>query len=242
MFFINCLLDMIGNITLLTAYITGSSLFPQPLNEEEEKSCLTKLAEGDLLAKGILVERNLRLVAHIVKKYSYPGKDIDDLISIGTVGLIKGIDSFDSSKGTRLATYAARCIENEILMLIRNNKKLKGEVYLQDTIGTDKEGKDISLMDVLCSDGDSIIDIVENKMQVKQLYNKINVSLMDREKMVIQMRYGLLDGNPRTQKEISLILGISRSYVSRIEKSVLKKLNKELNSTKKNEFNVSDIL
>jgi len=241
-FFINCLLDMIGNITLLTAYITGSSLFPQPLNEEEEKSCLTKLAEGDLLAKGILVERNLRLVAHIVKKYSYPGKDIDDLISIGTVGLIKGIDSFDSSKGTRLATYAARCIENEILMLIRNNKKLKGEVYLQDTIGTDKEGKDISLMDVLCSDGDSIIDIVENKMQVKQLYNKINVSLMDREKMVIQMRYGLLDGNPRTQKEISLILGISRSYVSRIEKSVLKKLNKELNSTKKNEFNVSDIL
>jgi len=241
-FFINCLLDMIGNITFLTAYITGSSLFPQPLNEEEEKSCLAKLAKGDLLAKGILVERNLRLVAHIVKKYSYPGKDIDDLISIGTVGLIKGIDSFDSSKGTRLATYAARCIENEILMLIRNNKKIKGEMYLQDPIGTDKEGREISLMDVLCSDEDSIIDIVENKIQIKQLYNKINVALVDREKIVIQMRYGLLDGNPRTQKEISLILGISRSYVSRIEKSVLKKLNKELNNTKKNGFNISDNL
>ena len=139
MFFINCLLDMIGNVTLLTAYITGSSSFPQPLSEEEEKSYLTKLKDGELLAKGILVERNLRLVAHIVKKYSYPGKDVDDLISIGTVGLIKAIDSFDISKGTRLATYAARCIENEILMLIRNNKKTKGEVYLQDPIGIDKE-------------------------------------------------------------------------------------------------------
>ena len=237
MFFINCLLDMIGNVTFLTAYITGSSLFPQPLSEEEEKLYLTKFAEGDLLAKGILVERNLRLVAHIVKKYSYPGKDVDDLISIGTVGLIKAIDSFDASKGTRLATYAARCIENEILMLIRNNKKIKGEVYLQDAIGTDTEGNEISLMDVLSSDEDSIIEIVENKIQIKKLYDKINLALMDREKIVIQMRYGLLDGKPRTQREIALILGVSRSYVSRIEKTVLKKLNKELNSTKKNRFN-----
>ncbi|MBU3216207.1 RNA polymerase sporulation sigma factor SigK [Clostridium estertheticum] len=233
MFFMNCLLDMIGNVTFLTAYITGSSSFPQPLSEEEEKFYLIKLGEGDLLAKGILVERNLRLVAHIVKKYSYPGKDVDDLISIGTVGLIKAIDSFDINKGTRLATYAARCIENEILMLIRNNKKTKGEVYLQDPIGTDKEGNEISLMDVLSSDEDSIIDIVESKIQIKKLYNKINVALMDREKTIIQMRYGLLDGNPRTQREIALILGISRSYVSRIEKRALKKLNKELNSTKK---------
>ncbi|WP_246578102.1 RNA polymerase sporulation sigma factor SigK [Clostridium frigoris] len=229
----NCLLDMIGNVTFLTAYITGSSSFPQPLSEEEEKIYLIKLAEGDLLAKGILVERNLRLVAHIVKKYSYPGKDVDDLISIGTVGLIKAIDSFDTNKGTRLATYAARCIENEILMLIRNNKKTKGEVYLQDPIGTDKEGNEISLMDVLSSDEDSIIDIVESKIQIRKLYSKINVALMDREKIIIQMRYGLLDGNPRTQREIALILGISRSYVSRIEKRALKKLNKELNSTKK---------
>ena len=117
MFFINCLLDMLGNITFLTAYITGNNSFPQPLCEEEEKSYLTKFKEGDLIAKGLLVEHNLRLVAHIVKKYSYPGKDVDDLISIGTVGLIKAIDSFDTSKGTRLATYAARCIENSICSL-----------------------------------------------------------------------------------------------------------------------------
>ncbi|MBU3181001.1 RNA polymerase sporulation sigma factor SigK [Clostridium psychrophilum] len=229
MFFINCLLNMIGNVTFLTAYITGNNSFPQPLSEEEEKSYLIKLKEGDLLAKGVLVERNLRLVAHIVKKYSYPGKDVDDLISIGTVGLIKGIDSFNINKGTRLATYAARCIENEILMLIRNNKKTKGEIYLQDPIGTDKEGKEISLIDVLSSDDDSVVDMVETKIQIKTLYDKINASLLDREKIVIQMRYGLVDGNPRTQREIAVILGISRSYVSRIEKRVLKKLNKELN-------------
>jgi len=233
---------MIGNVTFLTAYITGSSSFPQPLSEEEEKSYLTKLKQGDLLAKSILVERNLRLVAHIVKKYSYPGKDVDDLISIGTVGLIKAIDSFDTSKGTRLATYAARCIENEILMLIRNNKKTKGEVYLQDPIGIDKEGNEISLMDVLSSDEDSIIEIVENKIQIKKLYSKINLALMDREKIIIQLRYGLLDGNPRTQREIALILGISRSYVSRIEKRALKKLYKELNYNNKIRINIPNKL
>jgi len=231
LFFINHLLDMIGNITFLTAYITGSSSFPQPLSEEEEKSYLTKFKGGDLVAKGTLVERNLRLVAHIVKKFSYAGKDVDDLISIGTVGLIKAIDSFDTSKGTRLATYAARCIENEILMLIRNNKKTKGDAYLQDPIGIDKEGNEISLMDILSSDGNCIFETVENKMQIKRLYDKINFALMDREKIIIQMRYGLLDSNPRTQREIALILGISRSYVSRIEKRALKRLNRELKDT-----------
>jgi RNA polymerase sporulation-specific sigma factor len=233
---------MIGNVTLLTAYITGSSSFPQPLCEEEEKSYLIKFKEGDLLAKGILVERNLRLVAHIVKKYSYPGKDVEELISIGTIGLIKAIEAFDISKGVRLATYASRCIENEILMLIRNNKKTKGDVYLQDPIGTDKEGNEISLMDVLSGDEDSIFEIVENKIQIQKLYDKINFNLKDREKTIIQMRYGLLDGNPRTQREIALILGISRSYVSRIEKSALKRLNKELNGTNKNRLNISNKL
>jgi RNA polymerase sporulation-specific sigma factor len=220
---------MFGSVTFLTAYITSCNSFPQPLDEKEEEYYLLKLKDGDLIAKGILVERNLRLVAHIVKKYSYPGKDIDDLISIGTVGLIKAIDSFDTSKGTRLATYAARCIENEILMLIRNNKKIKGEVYLQDPIGVDKEGNEISLMDVLSSEEDSIVDIVENKIQIKKLYTKINSCLLQREQAIIEMRYGLLDGKPKTQREISLLLGISRSYVSRIEKRALKKLYKELN-------------
>ncbi|GAA0121532.1 MAG: RNA polymerase sporulation sigma factor SigK [Clostridium argentinense] len=230
MVFFNWFFNVIGDITLLTAYVSGSSSFPQPLTEEEEKEYLQKFKDGDVEAKNILVERNLRLVAHIVKKYSFPGKEIDDLISIGTVGLIKAIDSFDSSKGTRLATYAARCIENEILMLIRNNKKIKGEVYLQDPIGIDKEGNEISLMDILSSDKDSIAEIVENKIQVKKLYGKINTVLQEREKLIIEMRYGLIDGKAKTQREIAKILGISRSYVSRIEKRALKKLCKELNS------------
>jgi RNA polymerase sporulation-specific sigma factor len=233
-FLINYLLNMIDNMTLLTAYVSNGTSFPQPLDEKEEKYYLKRLKEGDSLAKGILVERNLRLVAHIVKKYSYPHKDIDDLISIGTVGLIKAIDSFDTSKGTRLATYAARCIENEILMLIRNTKKIKSEVYLQDPIGVDKEGNEISLMDVLSSEEDSVIEVVENRMQVRKLYDKINKCLTDREKIIIKMRYGLTDGKPRTQREIAALLDISRSYVSRIEKRALKKMYKEFNSSNGN--------
>lgn len=229
----DCLLNVVSNVVVLTAYVTSSSSFPKPLDEEEEEYYLNRLKEGDRLAKNTLIERNLRLVAHIVKKYSYPGKDIDDLISIGTVGLIKAIDSFDSSKGTRLATYAAKCIENEILMLIRSAKKTKGEVYLQDPIGVDKEGNEISLMDILSSEEDSIIEIVENKIQVKRLYSKINTSLGERERKVIEMRYGLEDGKPLTQREIAKMLGISRSYVSRIEKRALKKLYKELNNGSK---------
>jgi RNA polymerase sporulation-specific sigma factor len=231
-FIIYYLLNIFGNITFLTAYIGNGASFPKPLTESEEKNYLEKLNSGDKLAKSILVERNLRLVAHIVKKYSYSGKDADDLISIGTVGLIKAIDSYNFKKGTRLATYAARCIENEILMLIRNNKKSKGEVYLNDPIGVDKEGNEISLMDVLSVDGDSVMEIVENKIQVKKLYEEIDNCLKGREKLIILMRYGLNDGNPRTQREIALMLGISRSYVSRIEKRALKKLFSQLNTSK----------
>ncbi|WP_423244944.1 RNA polymerase sporulation sigma factor SigK [Hathewaya massiliensis] len=229
MLLIQSLLQFIGNLNFFTAYVSGSNSFPQPLDEKEEKYYLEKLSEGDQLSKNILVERNLRLVAHIVKKYSSIGKDMDDLISIGTVGLIKAIDSFDTSKGTRLATYAARCIENEILMLIRNTKKTKGEVYLQDPIGIDKEGNEISLMDVLSSEEDSVIEIVQNKIQVKKLYEKIESSLSERERIIIKDRYGLKDGKPKTQREIAKKLGISRSYVSRIEKRALNKLNKSLN-------------
>ena len=143
MFIFSYFIDVIGNMVLMSGYITGNTTFPQPLDEKEEEMYIAKLKSGDSNAKNILVERNLRLVAHIVKKYSFQNKDLDDLISIGTVGLIKAIDSYDSSKGTRLATYAARCIENEILMLFRNNKKVKGEVFLQDPIGVDKEGNEI---------------------------------------------------------------------------------------------------
>jgi RNA polymerase sporulation-specific sigma factor len=219
---------VIASNILLLGYVNSNATFPQPLNEEEEELYLRLFKEnGDLNAKSILIERNLRLVAHIVKKYSFPNKDVDDLISVGTVGLIKAINSFDSSKGTRLATYAARCIENEILMLFRSSKKTKGEVFLQDPIGTDKEGNEICLIDVLSSEGDSVLDTVENNIQVGILYEKIELVLTDRERQIIQMRYGLLDGNIKTQREIATILDISRSYVSRIEKKALKKLFKE---------------
>ena len=211
----------------LTGYISGNNTFPKPLDEKEEEKYLQLLKTGDKKAKSILIERNLRLVAHIVKKYQIPNKDIDELISIGTVGLIKAIDSFDVSKGTRLATYASRCIENEILMLFRNNKKQKSETFLQDPIGVDKEGNEISLIDVLSSEKDSVIDKVEMKLQIKALYNKINSALTEREGEILKMRYGLKDGKCKTQREIAGMLGISRSYVSRIEKKALKKLKKE---------------
>ena len=212
----------------LTGYISGNNTFPQPLDEKEEEKYLQLLKTGDKKAKSVLIERNLRLVAHIVKKYQIPNKDIYELISIGTVGLIKAIDSFDVSKGTRLATYASRCIENEILMLFRNNKKQKSETFLQDPIGVDKEGNEISLIDVLSSEKDSVIDKVEMKLQIKALYNKMNSALTEREEEILKMRYGLKDGKCKTQREIAGMLGISRSYVSRIEKKALKKLKKEL--------------
>lgn len=230
MFILNGLVELICNSFFLTGYITNNNTFPLPLDEEEEQMYLKKFKEGDKSAKSILIERNLRLVAHIVKKYSFPNKDVDELISIGTVGLIKAIDSFDSSKGTRLATYASRCIENEILMLFRNNKKQKSEVYLQDPIGVDKEGNEFCLMDILSSEKDSVLDKVESNLQVRALYKKLGESLTSRESSILIMRYGLIDGKCKTQREIARNLGISRSYVSRIEKKALKKLKKELYS------------
>ena len=173
MFILNSLVDLICNSFFLTGYITNNNTFPLPLDEVEEQMYLKKLKEGDKSAKSVLIERNLRLVAHIVKKYSFPNKDVDELISIGTVGLIKAIDSFDSSKGTRLATYASRCIENEILMLFRNNKRQKSEIYLQDPIGVDKEGNEFCLMDILSSEKDSVLEKVESNLQVRELYKKL---------------------------------------------------------------------
>ena len=228
MFVLNSLINLLCNSVLLTGYITNSNTFPLPLDETEEQMYLDKLKNGDKEAKSILIERNLRLVAHIVKKYSFPNKDVDELISIGTVGLIKAIDSFDSSKGTRLATYASRCIENEILMLFRNNKKHKSEVYLQDPIGVDKEGNEFCLIDILSSEKDCVLENVERNLQVKALYRKLGESLTKRESSILIMRYGLIDGKCKTQREIAVNLGISRSYVSRIEKKALKKLKKEL--------------
>ena len=230
MIFFSNILEIFCSNIFLTGYISGNNTFPQPLDEKEEAKYLELLKASDKNAKGVLIERNLRLVAHIVKKYQIPNKDIDELISIGTVGLIKAIDSFDASKGTRLATYASRCIENEILMLFRSNKKQKGETFLHDPIGVDKEGNEISLIDVLSSDKDSVVEKVESNIQIRALYAKINTALSEREGEIIRMRYGLVDGKCKTQREIASLLGISRSYVSRIEKKALKKLKKELAS------------
>lgn len=207
--------------------------FEKPLTPEEELKYLTKFKEEkDEYAKEVLIERNMRLVAHIAKKYNNSSEDQDDLISIGTIGLIKAIETYNIDKGTRLATYASKCIENEILMNIRTNKKNKVQVSLQDPIGTDKEGNEISLIDVLGTDIDYILDQVELNVQISKLYEKLDKILTKREKEIILLRYGLTTFGYKTQREIAEKLEISRSYVSRIEKRALKKLQKELKSEK----------
>lgn len=216
------------NVFFMFAHITTSASYPKPLTQEEETLYLQKFESGDDDARNILIERNLRLVAHIVKKYSNINKETEDLISIGTIGLIKAINTYKLGKGTRLATYAARCIDNEILMSIRTSKKYSSDIYLQDIIGVDKEGNEIHIEDKMADDVDTIDEQVTLKMQIKVLYEKIKLVLKDREKLVIEQRYGLLNGHELTQREIADRLGISRSYVSRIEKKALKKLYKEM--------------
>lgn len=213
---------------VLCGYMINSNSFPKPLSKEEEERYLKLYQQGDEEAKKILIERNLRLVAHIVKKYNITGKEQEDLISIGTIGLIKAITSFKPTHGTRLSTYAARCIENEILMTIRASKKIKVELSLHEPIGMDKEGNEINLFDILGTDADCIIDEVNLRMETKKLYRAINSCLKDREKAIIELRYGLVDGGCKTQREIAAMLGISRSYVSRIETKAIEKLNKEM--------------
>lgn len=209
----------------LFAYLSNQ-VFPQPLDEESEKIYIRKTREGDEDARNTLIEHNLRLVAHVVRKYENSGEDLEDLISIGTIGLIKAIKTFKEDRGVRLATYAARCIDNEVLMHLRNIKKMKQEVSLYDPIGFDKEGNEISLMDVLTIDNE-IIDTVEARIQEQKIRNTIGI-LSRRERQVIEMRYGLFNGLKQTQREIARKLGISRSYVSRIEKRALKKLIHEI--------------
>ncbi len=224
----SALFETIKNVFFLCGYVSNPNSFPQPLAPDEEQKYIEMYKNGNEDARNVLIERNLRLVAHIVKKYNTLGSDSDDLISIGTIGLIKAISTFDQDKGTRLATYAARCIENEILMQIRSTKKIQSEVFLQDPIGYDREGNEITLIDVMGNENESVIDEVELKMQVRRLYNKMKDVLKTREKTVLELRYGLLNGASKTQREIAKMLGISRSYVSRIEKKAIKKLSKEL--------------
>lgn len=217
--------SLLNSVVFLISYVSGNNTFPKPLSEKEEAYYLEKMNEGDLEARNKLIEHNLRLVAHIVKKYSQCAEEGEELLSIGTIGLIKGIESFNTSKGTMLATYAARCIENEILMLMRANKKSRNDVSLNDPIGTDKEGNQILLVDIMSSD-EEVADVIELKSQVKKLRENILSELDSREREIIVRRYGL-DGNKAlTQREIAQKLNISRSYISRIEKKAVSKLKK----------------
>ena len=216
------------NSFILAAYLLNSNSFPQPLSDEEEQLWLKALEAGDPDARNILVQHNLRLVAHIAKKFEGKYEDRDDLISIGTIGLIKAVQTFNESKGIKLSTYASRCIENEILMFFRANRKNKGEVSLYDSIGTDREGNSVSLIDVLGTDGDIVVNEVENRLEFNRLLDQID-QLSQRERQVVSWRFGLVDGKRRTQKEVAQDLGISRSYVSQIEKKAVKKIIAGLN-------------
>ena len=209
-------------------YIQSGNLFPEPLNSEDEKKYLIKMKQGDKEAKNILIERNLRLVAHVAKKYASTNIDQDDLISIGSIGLIKGINSFDMDKNFKLATYVAKCIENEILMYIRSNKKRAYDVYLNEPIGKDKDDNEVTLQEVLENNERNVEDEVDLKFKIKILYEKKKKILKDREKTIIELRFGLNGKKPKTQKEIAKMMNISRSYVSRIESKAISKLASEI--------------
>jgi RNA polymerase sporulation-specific sigma factor len=213
----------LANLLYLALHIEGGGSFPKPLSAARERECFQNMAQGDSAARSELIEHNLRLVAHIVKKYYSSTNDQDDLISIGTIGLIKAVNTFSYEKGTRFATYAARCIENEILMHFRGVRKTAGDISISEPIDNESDGNSITLMD-LFSDEESLIDNIDLKLKAQKLYELIDAYLSPREKKIIELRYGLNRRRPLTQREIAKLLGISRSYVSRIEKKALERL------------------
>ncbi len=225
---LNLLAEILGKGFLFFAlHIKNTGSFPPALSSDEEKICLQKIKNGDKNAKNKIIEHNLRLVAHIVKKYSSNPDEQDDLISIGTIGLIKGINSFDESKGIKLATYASKCIENEILMYFRSKKKISQEISINEPIDSDSEGNPLTLMDIIFVQEDTA-EITDDKLLINKLYGFIEEIEDEREKTIIIMRYGLYGTEIFTQKQIARKLNISRSYVSRIEKKVIEKLRKKL--------------
>lgn len=219
-------LTFLSTAVFTVGYISNNQLFPEPLSTEEEKMYLQKLKDGDEEARNILIERNLRLVAHVCKKYASTKVEQDDLISIGTIGLIKGINSFEPTKNVKLSTYVSRCIDNEILMHLRTTKKISAEVSLEDPIGKDKDDNTVTLQDVLENSEKNIEDEVDLKIKIKKLYEKMKKVLKDREKLIIELRFGLDGNKPRTQNQIAEMMGISRSYVSRIETKAIRKIGK----------------
>lgn len=222
------LLGLVSNLLFFALHLsTNGNSFPPALSAKEEQECLKKMKNGDEDAKNKLIEHNLRLVAHIIKKYYSNSSQQEDLISIGTIGLIKAVNTFDADKGTRLATYAARCIENEILMHFRAQKKTAQDISMSEPIDTDSEGNPLTLMDIISSD-DEIIDDIYKMTMIKRMNEEVRNIRDEREKTIIILRYGLNGNKPLTQLEVSKRLGISRSYVSRIEKKVLERLKKAL--------------
>lgn len=220
------LMALFEKLLFFVGYIGGGGSFPKPLSREEEHRYTELLKQGDESARNVLIEHNLRLVAHIAKKYGNEN-NFDDLVSIGTIGLIKGINTFDAEKNPRLASYIARCIENEILMTLRASKRLSAEVSLDETIGCDSEGNNMTLSDTLAVEGADVEDEVSFKLDSRRLYSAIETELSPSEQQIIRWRYGLGNKKRKTQQEVSDILGISRSYVSRIEKKAIRKLKKK---------------
>lgn len=224
--FFSLLMKIASAVYYFALHVKGAGSFPPPLSAEREAELLEKSRNGDNEARNELIEHNLRLVAHIVKKYYNTGADQDDMISIGTIGLIKAVSTFNTDKGIHLATYASRCIENEILMFFRNQKKNAQDVFISDPIDTDKDGNTLTLIDVIADKSD-IADEIDTKIKVEKLRVILPVCLTERERLIIEMRYGLFGREELTQREIAKKLNISRSYVSRIEKSALEKLRKQ---------------
>ena len=223
-----------SNILIFALHLDKNTAFPKPLNAKEERECFELASKGDRDARIKIIEHNLRLVAHIVKKYSSTTTDNEDLISIGTIGLMKAVVTYDHHKGTRFATYASKCVENEILMHFRSLKKSSTEVYFEDPIDTDKDGNTLTLIDIIAGD-DNIIDRIDLSISSKQLYSYIEKALDEREKEIIILRYGLFGKTPLTQREVAKRFNISRSYVSRIEKKALMKLKEKFD--KNDEYN-----
>ena len=227
MFIGELILEWIQTVLIMAGYVGSSAAFPEALSQEEESKYIKLYSQGDLKAKNMLIEHNLRLVAHIAKKYS-DDKNSEDLISIGTVGLIKGINTYNPKKSKKLSTYIARCVENEILMHLRANRKFMNEISLDETIGTDKEGNNMTFSDILTQDDTDFSEIISQKLESKKLHKAVDKVLTPDEANIIRWRYGLNNTKRKTQREIANIMGISRSHISRIEKKCLAKLANEL--------------